>query len=155
MILGEDYWKKVAAQRVTMQVKYDMVVSQVAFGEKPVAMFPAYSQLVNAIQAGAPVQIVHLKEGTTYYLSGVTFIKSAPHPNAALVFLNWMLSREGQTAIGKAAKTFSVRKDLNEDWLGIPELNLGTFKLLVPPNNVDPQTSPKGAEFGKKIFGIQ
>jgi iron(III) transport system substrate-binding protein len=42
----------------------------------------------------------HLKEGTyiTGGSGGVALINKAPHPNAAKVGLNWLLSREGQMA---------------------------------------------------------
>ncbi|MBM2832711.1 MAG: Ferric transporter ATP-binding subunit [Dehalococcoidia bacterium] len=150
--LGEDFWKKMAAQRITLQARYDIAVNQVAYGEKSIALFPAFSRTVAAIKAGAPVQIVHLKEGTSYYINGIAFVKNAPHPNAALVVLNWMFSKEGQAAIGKATDNYSVRKDLAEDWLRIPELNPGTFTFQEPPNNLDPEASPKGAEYAKKLF---
>ncbi|MBM2831782.1 MAG: hypothetical protein HW414_834, partial [Dehalococcoidia bacterium] len=78
-----------------------------------------------------------------------------PHPNAALVLLNWMFSKEGQTAMGGAAKTYSVRRDVNENWFNIAELRPGTFTFLDPPNNLDPQNAPRGAAFAKAIFGTQ
>ena len=55
----------------------------------------------NAKDQGLPVGIVThtLKEGD--YVAGgqgvVSLITPAPHPNAAKIFLNWFLSREGQT----------------------------------------------------------
>jgi ABC-type Fe3+ transport system substrate-binding protein len=40
----------------------------------------------------------------------------APHPNAAKVFLNWVLSKEGQTAIQKEGETNdSLRIDIPKD----------------------------------------
>ena len=43
-----------------------------------------------------------------------------PHPNAARVFVNWLLSREGQTALQRAANTpynseESLRTDVPKD----------------------------------------
>lgn len=154
-ILGEDFWKKMATQRITMQVKYEIPVQQVAYGEKSLVLLPAYPQAVSAIQAGAPMQIVHLKEGTSYYVNGVGFITSAPHPNASLVLLNWMFSKEGQAAMSRAAKTYTLRKDITEDWFKIAELRPGTFTFLDPPNNLDPQNAPRGAAFAKTVFGAQ
>lgn len=151
----EDFWKKLATQRVLLQVRYDSVVSQVVYGDKAIGLFPAYANTISAIKAGAPLKIVHLKEGTSYYLSGIVFVKNAPHPNAAMVLLNWMFSKEGQTALSKGLDNYSVRQDLTETWLRVPELNLGTFKLVEPANNLDADAGKKGADFGKKIFGAQ
>lgn len=153
MGLGEDFWKKMAAQRITMQVRYDASVNQVVYGEKSLVLFPAFSRTVAAIRAGAPLQIVHLKEGTSYYLNGIIMLKDAPHPNASLMFLNWLFSREGQIAVGRSMGNYSVRKDVLEDWLMIPELNPAAFTMIEPPNNLDPEGSKKAAEFAKTTFG--
>ncbi|MBM2831716.1 MAG: Ferric transporter ATP-binding subunit [Dehalococcoidia bacterium] len=153
MPLGEDFWKKMAAQRITMQVRYDLAVNQVVYGEKALVLFPAFSRTVVAIRAGAPLQIVHLKEGTSYYLNGVVMVKNGPHPNASLVFLNWLFSKEGQIVVGKALGNYTIRNDVVEDWMKIPELNAGTFTVMEPPNNLDPEASKKAAEFAKNVFG--
>ncbi len=56
-----------------------------------------------AQKAGLPVEAVRgeqLKEGGALAggnSSQIGFIKDAPHPNAAIVFINWILSRDGQT----------------------------------------------------------
>lgn len=151
--LGEDFWKKMAAQRITMQRRYDSVLTQVAYGEKAVAVFPASAQLIATVKSGAPVQIVHLKEGTLYYRNGVALIKNAPHPNAALVLINWMFTKEAQIAIGKALGNFTVRKDVTEQFLAIPELNTATFTMIQPAADSDSAAGKKGAEFSNKIFG--
>jgi iron(III) transport system substrate-binding protein len=153
--LAEEFWKKMAAQRIAMYQSYDLPVSQVALGERWMALFPAFSRTVAAIKAGAPIRITHLEGGTSYYINGVTIVKNAPHPNAALVVLNWMFSREGQAAIGKGADNYSVRNDVAEDWIRIPELNLGTFTLLEPANNSDLAGPKKGTEFATSIFGAR
>lgn len=54
------------------------------------------STLNALLEDGAPVGFVYPQSGTT--LSGsVTFVSSkAPHPNAAKVFLNWLMTEKGQ-----------------------------------------------------------
>src|SRR5581483_11804486 len=47
---------------------------------------------------------------------GVSFFKNAPHPNAARVAINWLLSREGQEAYQKMfAQQHDVRQSMRED----------------------------------------
>lgn len=152
-VLGEDFWKKIAAQNPTMQVNYSLPVQQVALGEKAIGLFPNSTGVVPAINAGAPIQIVNPKEGTTYNIKGVGIVKNAPHPNAATVLINWMLSQEGQAAVNRALGGYVVRKDVTENWFTIPELNPKNFILLEPPTNLDPDASPKGGQFATKIFG--
>jgi ABC-type Fe3+ transport system substrate-binding protein len=60
-----------------------------------------------AMKQGLPVgQIVGLKEGGTLSSSGgiLSLLQRAPHPNAAKVFVNWLLSREGQMHVQKGRK---------------------------------------------------
>jgi ABC-type Fe3+ transport system substrate-binding protein len=42
----------------------------------------------------------------------VFLVNNAPHPNAAKVFINWLLTKEGQTAWITNTQTNSRRKDV-------------------------------------------
>ncbi|MHA2069600.1 MAG: ABC transporter substrate-binding protein [Candidatus Thorarchaeota archaeon] len=153
--LGEDFWKKLAANDLTFQTRYGTTVDQVATGEKAMAIFPAFSRTQAAIKAGAPIMIVHLEEGTTYFANGLVYVKNAPHPNASMVFLNWLLSKEGQRAYCTALQAYTIRNDVTQDWIEIPELRAGTFKRIEPPNNLKLTNAAEGTAFSKKVFGEQ
>ncbi len=54
------------------------------------------------------------------FLDGSGFadiVNRAPHPNAAKVWINWFLSREGQTANTRASGVQSTREDIPTDFL--------------------------------------
>jgi ABC-type Fe3+ transport system substrate-binding protein len=59
-----------------------------------------------------------LKEG--YYAGtgsgNLAMLRNAPHPNAAKVFVNWLLSKEGQTAVTKALGQPTRRFDVDTTW---------------------------------------
>ena len=44
-------------------------------------------------------------------------MKDAPHPNAAKVFVNWFLSKEGQQIYDKAFGNATRRLDVDTAWL--------------------------------------
>jgi iron(III) transport system substrate-binding protein len=79
----------------------------------------------DAIAQGLPVyQFLpgHMKEGSSLaaYNGTLSFFNRAPHPNAAKVAVNWLLSREGQTTwLDYNAKTVgqydSLREDISKD----------------------------------------
>ena len=50
--------------------------------------------------------VVDMKEGTSAGSTGsaLAVFNKAPHPNAAKVFINWFLSREGQALSQKAVR---------------------------------------------------
>jgi iron(III) transport system substrate-binding protein len=70
-----------------------------AIGKFPLCFFCRDVQ--KAKRQGVPVDEFGLfKEGAGLTSQGgtITFIRNAPHPNATKVFVNWLLSREGQIA---------------------------------------------------------
>ena len=75
-------------------------------------------------QKGLPVAPIFL-EGLSAVGAGndpASLLASAPHPNAAKVFLNWILSREGQMAFQKLTKENSLRVDIPKE--GIVDADL-------------------------------
>jgi ABC-type Fe3+ transport system substrate-binding protein len=42
-------------------------------------------------------------------------MNKAPHPNAARVYINWLMSKEGQTSFSKATGIPSLRIDVPSD----------------------------------------
>jgi ABC-type Fe3+ transport system substrate-binding protein len=59
------------------------------------------------------------KEGTyTSCGSGaLSVVKNSPHPNATKIFINWLLSKEGQEIYGKAMGQGTRRLDVDTKWL--------------------------------------
>ena len=75
-----------------------------------------------AAAQGLPVASLvtqHFKEGATMTSSGgaIALLKHAPHPNAARLFINWVLSRDGQMAWQRRTKQNSLRIDIPKDGL--------------------------------------
>lgn len=127
--LPEDYWRKLfSTQDVWLETKSGRTVDAVALGEKAISIWASTSRAETAIAAGAPLKFVHLKEGSAVNTKGGSIIKGAPHPNAALVFINWVISKEGQTALGKATGRVTLRNDINEDWIKIDAFKAGAEK---------------------------
>lgn len=95
-VLGEDYWKKQAATHPILYPSGAPMSDSMVRGE--VAMGPLlYNAIYPKQKDGAPIKIFFPPEGAPVnpYASGIP--KTAAHPNAAKLFLNWNLSLEGQT----------------------------------------------------------
>jgi iron(III) transport system substrate-binding protein len=95
-VLGEDYWKKQAATNPVLYPSGAPMSDALVRGE--IVMGPLlYNAVFPKKRDGAPVEILFAPEGAPVnpYASGVP--KTATHPNAAKLFLNWCLSEEGQT----------------------------------------------------------
>jgi iron(III) transport system substrate-binding protein len=95
-VLGEDYWKKQAATDPILYPSGAPMADAIVRGE--VNMGPIlYNAIFPKQRDGAPVEMIFAPEGAPVnpYASGIP--KTAAHPNAARLFLNWCMSVEGQT----------------------------------------------------------
>jgi iron(III) transport system substrate-binding protein len=95
-VLGEDYWQRQAATKVTLYPSGAPLSDALVRGEVSIAPL-LYNIIWTKKKDGAPVEIFFPPEGVPInpYASGIP--KTASHPNAARLFLNWNLSEEGQT----------------------------------------------------------
>jgi iron(III) transport system substrate-binding protein len=95
-VLGEDYWARQAATHPILYPSGAPMSDSLVRGE--VAMGPLlYNAVYPKQKDGAPLKIIFPPEGVPAnpYASGIP--KTAAHPNAARLFLNWCMSKEGQT----------------------------------------------------------
>ncbi|MEA2929568.1 MAG: iron(III) transport system substrate-binding protein [Hyphomicrobiales bacterium] len=94
-VLGEDYWTKQAELKPVLFPSQAQMVDALIRGEIGIA--PLVTNLAIPLAAqGAPLKWFFAPEGVpiTVFCAGIA--KGAAHPNAAKLFLDWALSREGQ-----------------------------------------------------------
>jgi iron(III) transport system substrate-binding protein len=112
---GEEYIKKLAQQDMFVSRNARQIADALAKGNLSLTIGVGHRDFDSFLEANLPVKhLPTLKEGT--YVSGgngiVGILKAAPHPNAAKVFFNWLLSREGQELHGKTAQQPTRRLDV-------------------------------------------
>ena len=90
----------------------DEAMDKLVRGEVAIAGLFAGASAFKPIQLGAPIKVLDLKEGTVSKTMKWGLIKDAPHPNASKVYINWLLSKEGQTLITRETGLESVRSDV-------------------------------------------
>lgn len=91
---------------VVMAGEIRQAVDWVASGKVAVCVPCQDSAVIKAKNQGLPIadfSITHFKEGINISsaFGQLALMNRAPHPNAAKVFINWYLSREGQIAFQK------------------------------------------------------
>jgi iron(III) transport system substrate-binding protein len=100
---GMDYLRKLARQNVKkINASARAVLDQVIAGEYPMALQIFNHHAAISAAKGAPVQWLRL-EPVTVNPGEVGLINGGAHPNAALLFVEFMLSKEGQQIFQKAA----------------------------------------------------
>jgi ABC-type Fe3+ transport system substrate-binding protein len=118
--LGSDYIRALARQEPIVLRDYVQEVDFIAQGRYPVLLGGFDVPAETRIKQGAPVAIIdprQLREGSDLSSSNgsVAIYRQAPHPNAAKVFVNWLLSQEGQTEFARRLGYVSTRKDVSSD----------------------------------------
>jgi len=120
-VLGGEFLRRLFEEMdVTLGRDQRQLLDWVAGEKFHVYLFATSSDVEDARKKGLPVGVLYglPREG---YMSGqfghIALIKQMPHPNATRVFLNWILSREGQIQWQKKADNNSLRMDIPKEML--------------------------------------
>ena len=99
-VVDPDYWKKQAATQPMLFPSNAPTSDALVRGEISIAPL-LYNAIFPKLRDGAPVKVFFAPEGApvTPFAAGIP--KTAAHPNAAKLFMNWCLSEEGQSTMIK------------------------------------------------------
>jgi iron(III) transport system substrate-binding protein len=92
-LYGWSYFKKLAANSPRIGRSGNDPITMLNAGECVVGTGPASTSTVSAAR-GNPIGIVYPEDGTVLTVGPSAVVASAPHPNAARLFLEWLLSRD-------------------------------------------------------------
>jgi ABC-type Fe3+ transport system substrate-binding protein len=119
-VKGEDYLRKLVRQDLFVSRDQRQLGDSLAKGKLAVALGVSFYTLEGFLSANLPIkELPRLKEGLpSSNGSGVIgIVKNSPHPNAARVFVNWLLSKEGQELYVKVMRQATRRLDVDTKWL--------------------------------------
>lgn len=130
---GLQFMKDLVGQKPVITRDERQLTEWVARGKFHIGIGPSMSIPGDFIQMGAPLAWVDVNE--LRLLSAgfgiINVYKNAPHPNAAKVFLNWILSKEGSSIFARGTQYPSIRVDVP------PE---GILPVMVPrPDDIYPE----------------
>ncbi len=138
--LGKDYLKELfGKQNVIFTTDDRQLTDWVARGQYPIGLAAQDFSAIELKERGVPIEFLHadaLKEGTyvTAAWGSLGAINKAPHPNAAKVYMDWLLSKEGQEGISKASGYPSRRLDAS---------TAGLLDAVIPKPGVEYQENAK------------
>lgn len=121
---GIEYMKKLMLTEPAVIRDERLQVEWLAKGKYAVAVAPKGTFVESFIAAGAPIKEIILREGGEVS-SGSTNVwaySRPPHPNAAKLFLNWILTKEAGEIIQKTTGKFSERSDVSREGLDLATL---------------------------------
>jgi len=112
---GMDYFKKLAAMKPDVRKGHVLLAELIAAGEIPVGLTVYNSNAESLKRRGAPIDWVPV-EPVVGRPQGIGVARNAPHPHAALLFVDFVLSPEGQellNSMGRVPVSSKVKTDLN------------------------------------------
>jgi ABC-type Fe3+ transport system substrate-binding protein len=125
--LGEDFFRDLyIGQEVFVCDDSRQCADQLARGGYGIALYIDEEDVDSLLEDGfnivQPQDPPEISPSTTYGAANIGLAANAPHPNAAKVFINWLLSKEGQQLWQDHRFEPSVRTDLEQkpdypEWL--------------------------------------
>jgi iron(III) transport system substrate-binding protein len=133
---GEDWFRQLLAQEPVITFDRRQQIEWAVRGRYPIGLSLSNTVLPEFQEQGAGLHIVPLAYKTPLgarisMSKTIAIINRAPHPNAAKVFVNWVLSREGQQLFSQLIEENSRRLDVD----GIPATKPDPAVDYPPSNN--------------------
>lgn len=151
---GEKYLRDLVKQDLVYTRDRRLHVEWVARGKYPIGIGTSSPLLADFVNAGAPLTFIRPEEGGLLAVAatGLAIVDKAPHPNAATVFLNWVLGEEGQ-------RIFAAGYNAPPRRLGVPFTGSDQFAVVRPGDKTIESDEAfyvegkKTANWAKDIFG--
>ena len=139
---GMDYFRRLSAMKPDVRKGHVLLAELVAAGEVPVGLTLYNSNVVSLKRKGAPIDFVPVQP-VAARPQGIGAARAAPHPHAALLFIDFVLSPEGQRlfeSLGRVPASTQVKSELNN----FP------FRLIEPATVLE--EAPKWEKLWNELF---
>ena len=113
-IKGRPFMEKLAAQSPSLRDGNTLVLQLLAAGEYPIATGVYEYSIDDMKTKGAPVDWIGLEPVITYTVA-VSLPSQPPRPFAAKLFIEWLLSKEGQEVINQYGRV-PIRDDVESKY---------------------------------------
>jgi len=112
---GMDFFRRLSAMKPDVRKGHVLLAELVAAGEVPVGLTMYNSNIESLKRKGAPIDFVPVQP-VAARPQGIGVARNAPHPHAALLFADFVLSPEGQKlfeSMGRVPASTKVKSELN------------------------------------------
>jgi iron(III) transport system substrate-binding protein len=148
--LGGEFFRRFFGEMdVTVSRDQRLMIDWLAQGKFLLSIFSTGNDVLEAKKIGLPVDLIDAPADESHMSGGfghVALVNRAPHPAATKVFLNWLLSKEGQLKWQEKTDNNSLRTDIPKSMLSdqasIP-LDKGKYLNSSLPQYQDLETALK------------
>lgn len=144
---GADYLDKLNKVNPKLGRSINDTVVDIVSGERSLAIGPM-GQVLAQKAKGNPVDVIYPSDGTVVVVNPVGILKDAPHPNAAKLFLNFLMSKEYAELCAK-----NFEQPLRADVTINGAKALKEIQIYTPKADDIRKQLPELAKKWKEIFG--
>lgn len=156
LALGEEkalgYLEKLARQQVvTRNTSARTVIDMTAAGEHQIMINPVMVHVAALREKGAPVDVV-MQDPVPTWNTTFVLLKTAPHPHASMLLVDFLVGKEGQTVLREAGY-FPAHPDVDPlASMQALEPKAKGFKKLIVDEELMTKMTDKSDEIFKKLF---
>jgi iron(III) transport system substrate-binding protein len=136
-ILPKDYWDRLAEQKPRGYSSSTQIMTDVHRGDLKIGGRVSNFQYLKSLRQKLPIKMVFPPEGVPSVTQPVGIIGTTKRPNASKIFVDYLLSRDGQKIWNEIQGSYSARGDVTVE--GLPPIS--SIKVLIP-------TAAKFDEYG-------
>ncbi|GAC1345654.1 MAG: extracellular solute-binding protein [Acetobacteraceae bacterium] len=107
--LGDGYFREVAKLRPTFLVRSEQIAGRLVDGQDLLTLAGQPTRALQNNERGAALKFLFPEEGVVLMPQCMFILKRAPHPNAAKLWIDFILSVAGQTILAKREAMSSGR----------------------------------------------
>ena len=142
-VLPKDFFEKLSAQKPRAYASSTQIQQDIERGNLKIGGRVSIFQYVKAMRANNPVKAVFPEIGTPSVNQVVSIFAPTKRPNGSKIFVDYLLSREGQQLWNDIQGSPSARADVKVEH--VPDLK--TTKLLLPTNFAEYRNPANRKEF--------
>ncbi len=142
---GMEYMKNLARQDLQLRKGHTLLAQLIAAGEIAMAVVVYGSRVDRMMSRGAPIDWVRFKGPTITSINAISIPDKAPHSNTARLFVDFVLSKEGQQILS-GLRRIPARPDVYPD---PPRLTKGLNLYPARPEGLIETYNDTVAQFDK------
>lgn len=148
-----EFLRQLVKQEPVISRESRLPLEWVARGKYPIGIGMRNEPIPEFLKAGAPLALVKMAEGVKLApgAGNLAIVNKCPHPNATALFINWILTMEGQTIWSKADGYPSSRLDVSTEWINPVFLPDPDEKICIL-DEADYKASSEQWNLSKEIF---
>ena len=150
--LGMDFFRELAKMKPRFIVRSEQTAEALVTGQDLMAFGASPGRFFQSNEKGATLKFLLPKEGIVLLGAGTFILAKAPHPNAARLWVDFVLSAAGQTILSKREALISVRSGFKSP---LPEYAPAIDDLTLMPvdwNAITAEDIRRAKEEWREIF---